>query len=344
MRVLFFLFLLSDGMSSSVTEDSIDGKLLVHIAENGHSFEVECSETTTTDAIMRFIQSISGIDFNDQLVLCSEMKLEPHRPLSTYKLPSDDREVFVFNKAKLQSNSPPPPLERVDILEVAGPPLPSSSQKDHPLDDAMDPALKALPSYERQFRYHYHSGNLIYSRSQLRYETCQRLYNEQKVQEKALEVARANLEQYYRIINQNFSEFMKRYLQQHRVHSDLLANYGRDIDRLRSIKLHPALQSATRKCLLDFVKEEDLRKVAENCANSHRQFENKVSQFKQMFGEVKRRVEDVLASKTSLSVRNLELTIREHQQYINEQRSIMQSLRLVSYYLSFALEIQREMA
>lgn len=312
-------------------DNSIHGvKLLVHIAENGHSYEVECNENTPTDAIMRIVQSVFGIDFNDQLILCSDVKLEPHRSLSTYKLPSDDREVFVFNKARLQANSPPPPLEQVDILEVAVPPLPSSSHKPHPLDDAMDPALKALPSYERQFRYHYHCGNLIYSRSRLRYETCQRLYKEQKVQERALEVARGNLEQYYRMINQNFSEFMKRYKQQHRIHSDLLANYGRDIDRLRSIKLHPALQSATRKCLLDFVKEENLRKAAENCANSHRQFENKVSQFKQMFAEVKRKVEDVLASKTSLSVRNLELMIREHQRFIDEQRSIMLSLRLVS--------------
>ncbi|KAK4774217.1 hypothetical protein SAY87_029236 [Trapa incisa] len=314
-------------MSSSATNNSVRvDKLIVHIAENGHSFEVECNENTPTDEIMRSVQSVAGIDFNDQLVLSLDMKLEPHRPLSTYKLPADDREVFVFNKARLQTNSPPPPLEQVDILEVACPPSPSSSHKPHPLDDAMDPALKALPSYERQFRYHYHCGNLIYSRSQLRYETCQRLYKEQKVQERALEVARANLEQYYRMINQNFSEFMKRYLQQHRIHSDLLANYGRDIDRLRSIKLHPALQSATRKCLLDFLKEENLRKAAETCAHSHRQFENKVSQFKQMFDEVKRKVEDLLVSKTSLSVRDLELTIRDHQRFIDEQRSIMQSL------------------
>ncbi|XP_031386579.1 autophagy-related protein 11 [Punica granatum] len=313
-------------MSSSVSDGSNHGgKLLVHISENGHSFEVECDETTPTDAIMRFVQSMSGIDFNDQLVLCSEMKLEPQRPLSAYKLPSDDREVFIFNKARLQSNSPPPPFERVETLEVADPPSPSSSHKPHPLDDALDPALKALPSYERQFRHHYHCGNSIYSRSQLRYETCQRLYREQKVQERALEVARANLEQYYRIINQNFTEFMKRYLQQHRVHFDLLSNFRRDMDRLQSVKLHPALQMPTCKCLLDLVKEENLQKAAENCENSHRQFENKVSQFKQMFVEVKRRVEDVLASKTCLPI-NLELSIRQHHQYINEQRSIMQSL------------------
>ncbi|XLS75406.1 hypothetical protein HN51_032271 [Arachis hypogaea] len=44
----------------------------------------------------------------------------------------------------------------------------------------------------------------------------------------------------------------------------------------------------TRKCLLDLVKEENLRKLVENCTSSHKQFENKVSQFKQTFGAVKR--------------------------------------------------------
>ena len=130
------------------------------------------------------------------------------------------------------------------------------------------------------------------------------------------------------------SEFMKRYLQQHRVHSDLLANFERDLGRLRSIKLHPQLQTATRKCLLDFVKEDHLRKMAENCSNSHRQFENKVSQFKQMFGEMKRKVEDLFSSKSAIPVRNLELMIKEHQRYINEEKSIMQSLRFEFLYLN----------
>ena len=52
------------------------------------------------------------------------------------------------------------------------------------------------------------------------------------VQERGVEVARGNLEQYYRMINQNYGDFMKRYLQQHRIHSDLLSNFGKDVERL----------------------------------------------------------------------------------------------------------------
>lgn len=302
------------------------GQLLVHIAENGHSFELDCDENTLVEAVMRSIESVTGINFNDQLVLCLDLKLESHRPLSEYKLPSDDREVFIFNKARLQNNSPRPPPEQVDIPSHLEPPSPASSHDPHPLDDASDPALKALPSYERQFRYHYHRGHSIYTSTVTKYEHCERLLREQMVQERAVEVARGNLDQYYRMINQNYGDFMKRYMQQHRMHSDLLVNFGKDVERLRSIKLHPALQTVNRKCLLDLVKEENLRKSVENCTSSHKQFDNKVLQFKQTFGEVKRRAEELLSSKTFLPIKKLEQTIKEHQKYINEQKSIMQSL------------------
>ncbi|TQE10159.1 hypothetical protein C1H46_004215 [Malus baccata] len=238
---------------------------------------------------------MAGINLNDQLVL-------------------------------LQTNSSLPPPEQVDILDTADPQLPSASHDPHPLDDALDPALKALPSYERQFRYHSHKGHAIYSRTQVKYENYERLLMEQKVQERAVEVARGNLDQYYKMINQTYTEFMKRYSQQHQSHSDLLINLWRDVEKLRSVKLHPALETATWKCLSDFVKEETLRKAGEICSSSHRQFENKVSQFKQMFSEVKQKVEELFSNRASLPIRHLELTIKDHQRYIHEQKSIMQSL------------------
>ncbi|XP_044464504.1 autophagy-related protein 11-like [Mangifera indica] len=314
-------------MNSSITESLVhEDKLLVHIAENGHSFEFECNETTSVEAVMRLIESVSDINFNDQLLLCLELKLEPQKQLSAYGLPSNDREVYLYNKVRLQSNSLPPSPEQVDILEAAEPAPPAPTQDPHPLDDASDPALKALPSYERQFTYHYHKGHAIYVRSQAKLENCKRLLREQKVQERALEVARSNLENYYRVISQNYNEFMKRYLQQYRIHTDLLANFGKEIEKLRSVKLHPSLQTPSRKCLLDFVKEETLRKAAENCSSSHRQFENKVSQFKQMFAEVKCKAEDLFNTRASFPIKNLEGMIKDYRRFIHEQKSIMQSL------------------
>ncbi|KAF8052528.1 hypothetical protein N665_1549s0015 [Sinapis alba] len=312
-------------MSASFTDD--DGKLILCVAENGHTFEFNCSETTPVESVMRFVESVSGISFSDQLLLSLDMKLEPQKLLSAYGLPSSDREVFVFNKAMLQSNSHPPLNEDVDLQEVddALPPAPPLHEH-HPLDDALDPALKALPLYERQFRYHFHKGRTFYNCTVVKHQNCERLTREQKVQQRAVEVATRNLEQYYRVIYQNFLEFMKRYKHQHRLHSDLLMNFGRDIEKLRSVKVHPCLQTDSRKCLLDFVKEDNLKKAVESCVSSHKQFENKIAQFQQMFVEVKRKVEELFACRDSLTMKNLEATVKDHERYINEQKSIMQSL------------------
>lgn len=323
-------------MSSSTVTESLthhEGKLLVHIAENGNSFELDCSDSTLVEGVMRIIESVSRIALNDQLMLCLDLKLEPERPLSAYKLPCEGREVFVFNKARLQSNSPPPPPEEEPIEDLESHPEPQSptSSRDPPhlLDNAPDPALKALPSYEREFRYHCHKGQVIYSRTLSKYGICERLLRELRVQERAVEVATGNLDQYYKMISQNCREFLKRFSHQHRVHSDLLVNFERDLERLRSVRVHPALQKPTQRCLLDFVKEDSLRKSAENCGVLHRQFDNKVSQFKQLINDVNCKVEEVFSSRAALPFRNLEQTVKDHHRFIVEQKSIMQSLRLV---------------
>ncbi|KAL9242220.1 hypothetical protein vseg_016241 [Gypsophila vaccaria] len=314
-------------MSSNVSSGGYNrGKLLIHIAENGYSFELDCDESTVVEEVQRFIETMGGIQCSEQLLLCGDMKLESDVQLGTYKLPCDDKEVFCFNRTRLQANAEPPPTEQVEIRGVPQPPPSLSNHDPHPLDNAMDPALKALPSYERQFRYHYQCGYVIYSRTVVKFETCERLLREQKVQERAIEIARRNLDYFFRILNQNFMDFLKCYSRQHRVHTDLLVNFNRDIEKLRSCRLILALQTSTRKCLLDLVKEESLRKSVENCTSSHKQFENKVSQFKHVFGKLKHDVEDLFSSKASLPIRDLEAMIKEHYCHISEEKSIMQSL------------------
>lgn len=311
------------------------GKLLVHIAENGQSFELDCDEYTLVESIQQYIESVSGIRLNDQLLLYLDMKLEPQNPLSAYKLPSDDSEIFLFNKSRMRSNSAPPGPEELELSEnnYPDPQRPSSSSHDpHPLDEAPDPALKALPSYERQFRYHYQLGDAIYRRTLVKFEACERLAREQRVQEKALEIARGNLDHFYKMILQNYMDFVKCYSQQQRTHSNLLVNFGRDLERLRSIKLLPMLQTPERKCLLDFVKEDNLQKMVDDCSSSHRQFESKVGDFKQEFGELKRTTEHLFSSKASILSRDLEMTVKEHERHIDEQKSILQALRLVLSY------------
>ncbi|KAG6469741.1 autophagy-related protein 11-like [Zingiber officinale] len=313
--------------STTTAEDVVLGKkLLVHVAENGHSLEFECDGSTPVEAIQRSIEVHCGVALAEQLLLCRNTSLDAQQTLSYYKLPQDDREVFLYNKARLHDDSPRPPLEAIEVPKPAVPPPPSPANDSHPLDNAPDPALKALVSYERQFRYHFQFGNALYGCSQAKLELCKRLLREQQVQGRALDTARGNLEHTFKKLHQRYTEFIRSFAQQHKSHSDLLANFERDVEKLRSLRLHPKLQSKNRKCLLDLVKEDDLRKCMDSCLGPHRQFENQVSQLKMSFMELKRRFENLISSISSASWAELENLIKNHQKILNDQKTIMQSL------------------
>ncbi|KAK8937419.1 hypothetical protein KSP39_PZI011908 [Platanthera zijinensis] len=313
--------------STISTEEFVPGKkLLVHIAENGHSYEFECDGATPVEAIQRSIESLCRFHISDQLLLCRNTSLDSQHTLAYYKLPQDDREIFLYNKSRLHPDSPRPAAESIDLPKDAIPDPPSPSGSPHPLDEASDPALKALASYERQFRYHFQYANAIYGCTRTKFEVCKRLSRETQVQERALETAHGNLDHTFRKLQQRYNDFIGCFDRQHRYHSELLRNFERDVERLRSVKLLPLLQSDSRKCLLDLVKENDLRKWAVSCCNSHDQFVNKVSQLKQNFRELNRRMSDVFMVVESTGTKDLESKIKEHQKVLSDQKSIMQSL------------------
>ncbi|KAJ7550899.1 hypothetical protein O6H91_07G123700 [Diphasiastrum complanatum] len=301
--------------------------MMIHIAENGHSFELDCQPSTIVEAVQNFLVSLTGVSQNDQLLIVGDTRLEPQRSLGSYQLPAEGRPVFLFNRQRLACDSaPPPPEDPEHFSELSLPPPPSASRSDHPLDEAPDPALRALPSYERQFKYHFQKGHAIFSSSQRKFDACRRLLREQQVQQMALATARENMDHYYTIIDQLYKEFMKRFTLRQRQHSDLLANFERDLERLRVCKLHPALRTEARKTLLDCVKEGSLRKWADDCAISHKQFSHKVLQLKTSFAELQRRVEELFVSAPTVDVQKLDQTIEDHVRFTEEQASIIQSL------------------
>lgn len=300
-------------------------KLLAHVAENGHSFEFECDGSTTVEAIGLSIQTLTGIPLSDQLFLYGYNSLDLTQPLSAYKLPQDDSEVFLYNKSRLHADSPLPGPEIIDI--PVNPVLPPPTVTPPLETNSGDPALKALVSYEHKFRYHFQIANSIYGCTKVKFEVCKRLVRETQVQERALETARGTLEVTFRKLLIRYVEFMKCFSKQHKAHADILANFERDLERLRRVKLPASLQKEGRSSLVDLVKENELREWAEVCTVPHRQFEGKVFQHKSNFGELKRRVENLFEAMIVNSAKDLDMSIKEHQRLVIEQRSIMQVLR-----------------
>jgi autophagy-related protein 11 len=300
--------------------------MLIHVAENGQSFELECQSMTIVEVVQNCLVSLTGIPVHDQMLICGDARLESQRSLGSYKLPSEGRHVFLFNRSRLVADCPPPPLEDPEIVVAVLPAAPSSVHGGHPLDEASDPALKALPSYKRQFKYHFQKGHAIFTASQMRLDTCRRLLREQQVQEMALETACGNINFYYKIIDHAFSDFLKHFGRQHKQHSDLLVNFERYLEHLKACKLHPSLQSETRKSLLDCVKQASLRKWAEDCAFSHKQFGAKVTELKIVYVDLQHNVQSLFSLLPVVNLQDLEDTIEDHVRFTEEQASIIQSL------------------
>ncbi|GLJ27681.1 hypothetical protein SUGI_0543440 [Cryptomeria japonica] len=302
--------------------------LLVHVAENGQSIGVECDGATSVDDLQQRLASVTGVNVNEQLLICGDKGLEPQRSLASYKLPCDGHDVFLYNRTRLMADSPPPPKEVIELPEIPMVPTPSSAQSPHRLDDAADPASRALAQYERQFKCHFQKGHHIYIASQARFELSRRLVQEQQVQGRAFETGRANMELSCKMFNQLYMDFMKQFDHQQRYHMDLVTNFQKTLSRLQTCKLHPKLQTQRYKCLLDFVRQEDIsRKTLEACHLSHKQFQEKVSQLKPIYSDLQRKVQDLLRAQPSIDVRREENMVRQHERHFKEQASILDTLR-----------------
>ncbi|GBG59457.1 hypothetical protein CBR_g38482 [Chara braunii] len=279
------------------------------------------------EALQKTLASLLAIPAQDQILICGSTKLESSKVLAAYRLPSDEKKLFLFNKARLMSGAPPPPPEDVEIVEPQIPAGPSSVVGvRHPLLDSDSPLLQTLPNYERQFKYHLQKGHAVWQASQSRFDTCQRLVEEQKVQEQAILTGRGNMGIYYKHICHQYKDFMKTYERQHKHHTDLLNNFEKEMVRLRACELHPDLQADGRRTLLDCVKEGEIRQWAADCAAKNNQFNAKVADLSALFAELRRSVQELEATPLDVDVRQLAFKIDDSQKYIEEQTSILTSL------------------
>ncbi|KAI5055331.1 hypothetical protein GOP47_0030476 [Adiantum capillus-veneris] len=308
-------------------EDSNEtAKLVIYVAETGQSFELNCPSGTLVQLVQTCLTSLTSVPVSDQLLICEDMRLESQRSLESYRLPAEGRHVFLYNRAHLLADVPPPPPEQIQVKELILPSPPSAPASGHPLDKASDPAIKALPSYERQFRFHFDKGLAIFNGTHDRFEICRRLLHEKQVQSMAIDAAKRNMDHHYKMIDQMYSDFMKLFNRQQKQHADILSNLDRDLDHLRKCKLHPNLIADGRKTLVDCVETSDLDKQAQFCASSHKQLQGKVMQLKAVFLQLQKNVESFSHLVPSVDVHDSERALTDHASVVDEEKTIMQSL------------------
>eukprot|EP00240_Pyramimonas_obovata_P000974 CAMPEP_0118949428 /NCGR_PEP_ID=MMETSP1169-20130426/49597_1 /TAXON_ID=36882 /ORGANISM="Pyramimonas obovata, Strain CCMP722" /LENGTH=539 /DNA_ID=CAMNT_0006896057 /DNA_START=405 /DNA_END=2021 /DNA_ORIENTATION=- len=302
--------------------------LQVLVAHSGKTYELDCHSNTRIDVIHQALASLSQVSTPEQILICGGVKLDPARTLSSYGLPSEQesKHVFLYSKAGLKPGSPQLPIEAVPPIQYEVPPEPALHQSGHPLDTASSPLIRALPFYERQFKYHLQKGQAIWRASQARLETCRRLVSEMRVQMLAIDSARQNVDVHFNYICKAQIEFNKTFGQQFAQHEDLLNNFDADLEKLRQVELHPAVRTAERTTLLDCVPVTKLRGWQTACEKSHRSFSTKVSELSNLFNMLQRNVEELLMTGPDVDVAKLEEQLVDAAKEEEEEATILQSL------------------
>lgn len=230
--------------------------LLVLVAHDGKTLQLDCTASTRVDAVQAALALATGIAVPDQIVMCHGARLDPAKPLVAYKLPApdpasaEDAPVFLYHKAFLRPGAAPPPAEPLPLLEVAVPGLPNVGVR-HPLAGAVSPLVRALPDYEAQFAQQLAEASAYWEASQARLHRARRLMSEQEVQARAADAARANVEAHYAYIAAAYGGFVDKFVAQHTQHASLLEQFGQLSAALGTIQLPPQLATSSWRVLAD---------------------------------------------------------------------------------------------
>ncbi|CAI7840122.1 unnamed protein product [Closterium sp. NIES-54] len=305
-----------------------DGALFVwgsnKFGQSGRSFELHCGADTPVDSVCDTLASLTAIPPQDQLLICRDVRLEPGRNLGAYQLPDADvdgsthdtagavdahsrsashghsRPVFLFNKMRLFPKSPPPAVEEIEemivpeVIITVGEP---SGEPLHPLDRSGNPLLRAIPSYERQFRQDLLQAQAYLAASQSRFDTCRRLLQEQHTQAEAVRSGSASMEAMALHIVTSFADFQSTYKQQHCRHELLLRTFHRNLRALHSCRLLAPVRAATGwQSLVQLAKEPQLQQAFSECHVAHAQMATKVAELEQQFEDTRAGIDELIGA------------------------------------------------
>ena len=287
--------------------------MLIHFAEDGRSFDLQCTPDTAVEGLTITLHALTGVPPADQLLICAGVRLEPAKTLSCYSnilskswtfephqsLRNAREQVFLYSRRRLSASSEPPVVHALGGAHVEEIPLPVAGQAGEPyhtLDNSPNPLLRALPSFERQFRQSLLQAQAYVAASQTQFETCRRLVNETRVQTAAVHAAAASMEGMGSHIVAALDAFLRSFDRQHAQQAQLLRSVPSTLDFLRACPLIPQVQVATgRRRLIDLSDATRWVGGVDGCRAAHEQMREKVTVLKEQYERTRAEVEQLMA-------------------------------------------------
>ena len=302
------------------------------------------------------LAGLAGVPEGQQLLLCGGARLEGGR-LGQHGLPSEDRDVFLFNRELLRGDAAPPELEALPFLspgaaagdgeggegEGSG-----SWESVHPLDESPSPLLRALPVYRREFAKHRRAARQGLRRAREGFAECQRLLAEMEVQALAIDAARENVDVHYAHIARAQESFLAGFEAAGSRYGALLDGFEGELEQMGRIPLQrsappvgapaaPAGPSGGGSAggrlrqhgfwtLADLVPVEKLRAWAAHCRTARGQFCSRVRELTGQVPGLQKDVEALFMTLPSVDLKELGLQIDGGERQVAELASIAESL------------------
>ncbi|KAJ3182175.1 oligomeric, coiled-coil, peripheral membrane protein [Gaertneriomyces sp. JEL0708] len=252
----------------------------------------------TVQELQREIEPLTLVPVNAQILLASDgTQLKSD---ATLQADDDEISVFIFDRRQLNANEGP----RRPALPDVDPPVPLSVistisiSSNAPLSDRCQAYLDAFGS-------HVHYGRMVIRTANNHLNIYQRLLQELKAQEEALNAALANLGGHSRRACDLFDMF---YLDAQRLlpqHTARLQSVSTDLQLIRRIPVHPKIAGG-EKCLSDFVPEDKVIKWAERCGTAHEQIVRKIAARAEGMRMIKSATDDQLGQPLEINLPQLE--------------------------------------
>eukprot|EP00743_Colponemidia_sp_Colp-15_P006967 GILK01007518.1.p1 GENE.GILK01007518.1~~GILK01007518.1.p1 ORF type:complete len:923 (-),score=202.67 GILK01007518.1:113-2881(-) len=258
----------------------------VHKADTGETYRIEgLDQQTIVDSLKQALAAATGIGLQDQILLSGDgLKLDGNRPLDTYDvLTQGGKKVFLFDRKSLSSSVPTPLLTPLQPLDISDAELQFETPSlDVPMDLSSSqiylssPLLKALPDYERAFHTDVQEGKSMLRQCEGLLRACKQSLMEEKVQQLAMDAVMKNLQRHNETTEISFKEFQKKFLAQDTRHTTILSTFQEDLENLRKVPLHPALQTPSRQTLQDCIAIDKFIRWANECKHAQESLQNKV--------------------------------------------------------------------
>eukprot|EP00742_Colponemidia_sp_Colp-10_P003782 GILJ01004026.1.p1 GENE.GILJ01004026.1~~GILJ01004026.1.p1 ORF type:complete len:920 (+),score=179.97 GILJ01004026.1:118-2877(+) len=269
----------------------------VHKADTGETYRIEgLDEQTIVDSLKQALAAATGIVPQDQILLSGDgLKLDGNRPLDTYDvLTQGGKKVFLFNRKSLSSNVPTPVLSPLQPLDISDAELQFETPSlDLPMDLSSSqlylssPLLKALPDYERAFHSDVQEGKSVLRQCEGLLRACKQSLMEEKVQQLAMDAVMRNLQRHNESTEISYKEFQKKFSTQDTRHASILSTFQDDLENLRKVPLHPALQTPSRQTLQDCVPTDKLIRWGNECKRAQESLQNKVLDLTSLFDAIR---------------------------------------------------------